>query len=128
MAIGITEDHEALRQVVRRFVDAQCAPAVARAALDADAESRPPFWDALAPLGWLGLHVAEEHGGAGYGLVEQCVVVEELGRAAAPGPYVPTVLASAVVQAVATAEVAKPIVAPLVDGSSIAAVAVACGV
>ena len=39
--------------------------------------------------GWLGLHVPEEHGGSGFGLEELVVVVEELGRAVAPGPFVP---------------------------------------
>ena len=43
----------------------------------------PPFWDDLVGLGWLGLHVPEEHGGSGYGLEELVVVVEELG---APWP------------------------------------------
>ena len=59
----------------------------------------PTFWAALCEPGWLGLHVAEANGGAGYGFVEQAVVLEELGRAAAPGPYVPTVLAAAVLEA-----------------------------
>ncbi|MCU1427458.1 MAG: acyl-CoA dehydrogenase domain protein [Actinomycetia bacterium] len=123
MPIGISEDHEALRQVVRRFADAQCTPAVSRAALDAPREERPSFWPALAELGWLGLHVGEEHGGAGYGFVEQCVVIEELGRAAAPGPYVPSVLASALVQAAAASEVVKAVLPGLTDGSVIGAVA-----
>jgi alkylation response protein AidB-like acyl-CoA dehydrogenase len=48
-----------------------------------------------------GLHLPEEHGGSGYGLPELVVVVEELGRAIAPGPFVPTVIASAVVAAAA---------------------------
>ena len=43
----------------------------------------------LRDLGWLGLHVPEEHGGSGFGLPELVVVVEELGRAVAPGPFVP---------------------------------------
>ena len=55
----------------------------------------------MAALGWLGLHVPEEHGGSGYGLPELVVVVEELGRALAPGPFVPTVIASAVLVAAA---------------------------
>ena len=38
---------------------------------------------------------SEAHGGAGYGLVEQAVVIEELGHACAPGPYVPTAIAAA---------------------------------
>jgi len=91
MPIGITEEHEELRQGVRRFADARIAPAVVRAALDAATESRPPFWDALCEPGWIGLHAD------GAGLLEQAVVIEELGRACAPGPYVPTALAIAVV-------------------------------
>ncbi|MDQ1520198.1 MAG: hypothetical protein QOI55_1271 [Actinomycetota bacterium] len=123
MPIGITEDHEALRLVVRRFVDTQCAPAVPRAVLDAPLEVRPVFWAALAEPGWLGLHIEEEYGGAGYGFVEQCVVVEELGRAAAPGPYVPSALAAAVLQAAGAPEVAKALLPGLTSGDEIGAVA-----
>ncbi len=99
MPIGITEDHEHLRAAVRRFVDDRIAPAVVRAALEADTETRPDFWDALSEPGWIGLHVAEEYGGSGVGLVEQAVVVEELGRACAPGAYVPTAIVAAVLSA-----------------------------
>jgi alkylation response protein AidB-like acyl-CoA dehydrogenase len=123
MPIGITEDHEALRQVVRRFVDEQCPPAVPRAVLDAEHEERPPFWDGLSDLGWLGLHVAEEHGGVGYGFVEQCVVLEELGRAAAPGPYLPSVLASAVVADAPSTAAAKALLPELASGDALGAVA-----
>jgi alkylation response protein AidB-like acyl-CoA dehydrogenase len=97
MAIGITEEHEELRQAVRRFVDARIPPAVPRAAIGS-ATGRPDFWGAIGEPGWLGLHVSEVNGGAGYGLVEQAVVIEELGRACAPGPYLPTVLAAAIIQ------------------------------
>jgi alkylation response protein AidB-like acyl-CoA dehydrogenase len=96
VAIGITEEHDHLRDAVRRFVDARIDPSVVRAALDAASETRPPFWDALTEPGWRGLHVAEAHGGSGASLLEQAVVVEELGRACAPGPYVPTAIAAAV--------------------------------
>src|SRR5215470_5739417 len=99
MAIGITEEHEELRQAVRRFVDTNIPPAAARAAVEADAETRPPFWAALCEPHWLGLHVDEARGGAGFGLVEQAVVLEELGRACAPGPYLATAIAAAVLQA-----------------------------
>ena len=98
MAIGITEEHEELRQAVRRFVDTNIPPAAARAVVEGKSEVRPAFWAALCEPGWLGLHVSEDHGGAGYGLVEQAVVVEELGRACAPGPYVRDVLAAAILE------------------------------
>jgi alkylation response protein AidB-like acyl-CoA dehydrogenase len=68
MAIGITEEHEELRQAVRRFVDARIPPAVPRGVVDG-AAGRPDFWAAIAEPGWLGLHIAEENGGAGFGLV-----------------------------------------------------------
>ena len=90
MPIGITEEHEQLRAAVRRFVDARVTPDVVRAALDAPADVMPPFWDALVEPGWVGLHVEDA------GMLEQAVVVEELGRACAPGPYVPTAVAAAV--------------------------------
>ena len=47
----------------------------------------------MADQGWLGIEVAEERGGVGLGSVEVAVLCEELGRHAAPAPFVPTVLA-----------------------------------
>jgi alkylation response protein AidB-like acyl-CoA dehydrogenase len=44
----------------------------------------------MAGLGWLGLALPEAHGGSGLGLVETAIVLEELGRAAWPGPYLET--------------------------------------
>jgi alkylation response protein AidB-like acyl-CoA dehydrogenase len=41
----------------------------------------------------LGLHVPEEYGGQGFGLLELLVVIEELGRVVAPGPFVSTAVA-----------------------------------
>ena len=83
MSIAITEEHAALAAAARRFLDNHCPPAVARAALEAEVGSLPPFWDEMAKLGWLGLHIDEADGGQGFGLAELAVVVEELGRARA---------------------------------------------
>jgi alkylation response protein AidB-like acyl-CoA dehydrogenase len=49
------------------------------------------LWSRMVELGWPALTVAEAAGGLGMGPVELAVVVEELGRAVAPGPFVPTV-------------------------------------
>ena len=99
MPIGITEDHEHLRTAVRRFVDDRIGPGVVRHALDERGQARPAFWTDLAEPGWIGLHIGEAHGGTGAGLLEQAVVIEELGRACAPGPYVPTAVVGAVLDA-----------------------------
>ena len=89
MPIGIGEDHEELRRTVRRWTESRCGPEVPRALLDADKETLPAFWESLAEQGWLGLHVDEAHGGQGFGFSELAVVVEELARAAGPGPGPP---------------------------------------
>jgi alkylation response protein AidB-like acyl-CoA dehydrogenase len=122
MSIGISEEHEALRRAARGWAERHCDPSVPRALLDADAETLPPFWGDLAAQGWLGLHVAEALGGEGYGLPELAVVLEELGRACAPGPFVPTVLAAAVIQS-AGKEIAAGVVPALASGDTAGAVA-----
>jgi alkylation response protein AidB-like acyl-CoA dehydrogenase len=122
MAIALTDDHRELSEVARGFLTAQKARSAARELLDSPDETRPLFWDDLAQLGWLGLHVGEEYGGSGYGLPELVVVIEELGRAVAPGPFVPTVVASAVVSHSGTDEQKARLLPGLIDGSVVAGV------
>ncbi|OBG00656.1 acyl-CoA dehydrogenase [Mycobacterium sp. 852014-52450_SCH5900713] len=117
MGIALTDDHRELAEVARGFLTSQKARWAARSLLDAAEESRPPFWQNLVELGWLGLHVDEEHGGSGYGLPELVVVVEELGRAVAPGPFVPTVIASAVIAKDGSAEQKSRLLPGLIDGT-----------
>ena len=122
MPIALTDDHRELGDVARSFLTAQKARWAARELLDADEESRPPFWNELAGLGWLGLHVDEKHGGSGFGLPELVVVIDELGRAVAPGPFVPTVVVSAVLDAVGTEEQKARLLPGLIDGTHTGAV------
>ncbi|ANI39002.1 acyl-CoA dehydrogenase [Mycolicibacterium vaccae] len=128
MGIAITEDHRELAGVVRSFLQARNARSAARELLDAEAEARPAFWAELAGLGWLGLHIPEEYGGAGAGLPELVVVAEEFGRAVAPGPFVPTVVGSAVISVAGNGEQRTRWLPSLVDGSVTAGFGVASGV
>lgn len=124
MGIAITEDHRELAGVVRSFLQARGARSAARALLDTTDEQRPSFWAELGGLGWLGLHVAEQYGGAGCGLPELVVVVEEFGRAVAPGPFVPTVIASAIISSAGSAEQRARLLPSLVDGTVTAGIGV----
>jgi alkylation response protein AidB-like acyl-CoA dehydrogenase len=123
MPIGITAEHEELGAVVRRFVDANASTGGARAVVDADDESRPGFWAALCALGVTGLGVPEALGGGGYGALELAVVLEELGRGCLPGPFLPTVLAAAVLSEAAGGETAKALLPGIVSGTRVATVA-----
>ncbi|MEO6794067.1 MAG: acyl-CoA dehydrogenase [Mycobacterium sp.] len=125
MGIAVTDDHRELAEVARGFLTAQKARPAARELLDAADEGRPPFWGELAALGWLGLHIGEEFGGSGFGLPELAVVIEELGRAVAPGPFLPTVIASAVIAAAGTPEQQARLLPGLIDGSVVAGVGLA---
>ena len=50
----------------------------------------PALWAELCELGWPGIAIAEEHGGQGLGLVELCVLLEELGYAGTAAPLLST--------------------------------------
>ena len=123
MPIAITEDHRTLGQTASDFLAKRDARGAARSLLEAELETVPPFWSDLAELGWLGLHLPENRGGSGYGLPELVVVVEELGRAMAPGPFVPTVIASAVLQEAAPDDLAARLLPGLADGSALGGIA-----
>src|SRR5580692_9336882 len=128
MSIAITEEHRALAQTVSDLLAKHQTRAAARALLKAEAEPLPDFWAELAGLGLLGLHIPANHGGSGFGLSETLVVVEQMGRQLAPGPYVPTVIASAVLAGAvpagtASAGLAERLLSGLADGSVVGAVA-----
>ena len=117
MSIGLREEHEELRTSLQRWVESRCPPEAVRAALDAETDTLPPFWNDLGAQATLGIHVGEEFGGQGAGLVELAVAAEVLGRAAAPGPWGSTALVAAVVAESGAAELAKELLPGLIDGS-----------
>ncbi|MBW8487563.1 acyl-CoA dehydrogenase [Actinomadura parmotrematis] len=103
MAIGLTEEHRELAAAARGLAERHGGAPALRAEL-------------------AGLHLPAEHGGQGYGLLEQAVVLEELGRALTPGPYAPTVLAAAAIAAGGGADLRADVLPGLADGSRAAAV------
>jgi alkylation response protein AidB-like acyl-CoA dehydrogenase len=88
---AFTPDQEALRSEARRYLEERF-PAERVAELADSAEGWDPgSWGELAELGWLGVSVPEDQGGAGLSFLEEAVLLEELGRALYPGPYFSTV-------------------------------------
>ncbi len=100
MDFDFSDDQEALRDAVRRWVDKGFAFERRHALAKAGGASRA-VWSELAELGLTGLQVAEADGGLGLGAVEAMVVAEELGRGivhvpfAEAGVMAPLLLASA---------------------------------
>ncbi len=122
MSLALTEDHCALADVARSFLVDRGVLGAARELLESDDEKLPAFWDELGALGWLALHIPENLTGQGYGLPELAIVVEELGRAVAPGPFLPTVWASDVLVAGAFDATVVRVVSDLAAGRRVGAV------
>jgi alkylation response protein AidB-like acyl-CoA dehydrogenase len=89
MELEFTPDQEELRDTVRAVLARECPPSLVRAALD-DRSAADGLWHQMVELGWPALTVPEEAGGIGLGPIELAVVVEELGRVLAPGPFLAT--------------------------------------
>ena len=92
MNFSFSDDQILLKNSVRAALDEQCKPAHVRAMFDDARGYGPELWGEMAKLGWLGLPFPEEQGGADLGLVELALVIEEMGRAAYPGPFFATVV------------------------------------
>ncbi len=122
MPLAITDEHRQLATVARSFAERHRLLQQARTLLDAPDESITPVWKELADVGWLGLHLPVAYGGQGFGLPELAVVVEELGRAVAPGPFLPTVIVSALIAGSGDRDLAERWLRGLADGSLVGAV------
>ncbi|MEU9456137.1 acyl-CoA dehydrogenase family protein [Streptomyces sp. NPDC048277] len=90
----LSEEQAALRGISRDLLTSDCPPRTVRAVVAAGLDVDDKLWERGARMGWPGLATPEDSGGAGQGLAELCLVAEELGRAAAPGPFLETALAS----------------------------------
>ncbi|HMF82264.1 MAG TPA: acyl-CoA dehydrogenase family protein [Acidimicrobiia bacterium] len=90
MHLEFTTEQDELRDGVRAMLARECPIALVREVVEKGAAPEA-LWAHMVELGWPALTVPEQAGGLGMGAVELAVVVEELGRVLAPGPFVPTV-------------------------------------
>ena len=85
-ALAITDEHQDLADAaIGQLTRLSTAGPSARATLEGGSSHPAEVWKAAAELGWLGLAIAEEHGGSGFGLAELAVVLEAQGRELTPG-------------------------------------------
>jgi len=89
---GFSPEQEQIRATARDFLAKECSSAFVRQMMEDERGDSAAFWSKMAGLGWMGLIVPEEYGGAGLGYVDLVVVLEEMGRVVAPGPFFSSVL------------------------------------
>jgi alkylation response protein AidB-like acyl-CoA dehydrogenase len=90
MRFAFTDDQKLFAEGLRDLLDKECTPAHVRAAWDDGAGHDFTLWNHLADMGVFGMLVPEAAGGLGGTEVDLVLLLEELGRAAAPGPVLET--------------------------------------
>ena len=95
MNFEFSDDQKQLRDQARRYLAEHSPPKAVRAVLEGKAPYDKALWKGLAEMGFLGVAIPEEFGGAGAGHLELCVIAEEMGRALAPVPFSSTIYLAA---------------------------------
>lgn len=92
MDLRLSEEQELIKSSAREILEAECPMShVREMAADATGYSTE-LWRKMAELGWMGVAIPEEHGGLDNGFLDLCLLIEEMGRARLPSPFVPTVV------------------------------------
>jgi alkylation response protein AidB-like acyl-CoA dehydrogenase len=89
----LSDDQQALADAARSLLDGLASPAQVRTHLASGEPYDAKLWRSMAEQGWTGVAVPAELGGLGLGFVEAVVLLEQVGRHAAPAPFLPTLLA-----------------------------------
>ncbi len=94
--MDFTYDDEqlALQDVARAALERECRPELLRRLAEDEAGMTPALWSTLVDLGWTSLLVPEDAGGTGAGLLETCIVLEQMGRVPLPGPFFSSAVAA----------------------------------
>ena len=125
MDFGLSEEQRRLKDSARAFLSGECpTPALRKIMASEDGYPRELYAE-IAKLGWCGLIVPEEFGGAGLGMLDMAMILEEGGYAAMPGPFLfSSVLAASALKLGGSKELNSKWLAPLADGKAIGTVGV----
>jgi alkylation response protein AidB-like acyl-CoA dehydrogenase len=124
MPIAILSEHNDLADSVRDLVKRVAPSEVLHEALETPIANPPTYWKAAAEQGLQGLHLSENVGGQGFGILELTIVLAEFGYGAVPGPFVPSAIASALISA---NDPEDKLLEGLASGETIAAYAIDSG-
>ena len=95
MDTSFTEEQTMLRKSTADFLVEKYPEAKVREIEESDTGHDLEIWRGMAELGWMGLVIPEEYEGMGMTFQDLTIVLEEMGRNIAPGPFFCTVLEGA---------------------------------
>jgi alkylation response protein AidB-like acyl-CoA dehydrogenase len=95
MNFAFSEEQEELRRLTRKWIEEKSPSAVVRRLMESDDGYDASLWKENAAMGWQAMTIPEQYGGAGFGFLEQIVLLEEMGRSLYPTPYLSTAVMAA---------------------------------
>ncbi len=100
MDFDFTQEQVMLRNLAREFLTRESTPRAVRTLMEEPRGFSDATWQQMSEMGLPGLAIDPGYGGQGLGMVELALVLEEMGRAAYPGPFFATsVLAASAIAA-----------------------------
>jgi acyl-CoA dehydrogenase len=121
MDFGLTDDQRQLQELARRILTDKATDERQRQLDDAGGDRFDDVaWAELGKAGLLGIALPEAAGGGGLGMIEQCLVLEEVGRAIAAIPVVASIVSAALpIATFGTADQVERWARPAADGAMI---------
>jgi alkylation response protein AidB-like acyl-CoA dehydrogenase len=125
MDFGLSQEQQQLKESARDFLSKECSTVRVRQIM-ADAQGMPhDLYAEIARLGWNGLLVPEKFGGAGLGMLDMSLLLEECGYVALPGPFLfSAALAASVLAEGGSDNLKDRWLRPLAEGRAIGTVAI----
>jgi alkylation response protein AidB-like acyl-CoA dehydrogenase len=97
MNFDFTDDQQAIKSTAHDMLAARLRPEKLRELAESGSYD-DSLWKEMSELGWPGIFIGEEHGGQGLGVVELVILMEELGYALAPAPFLSNAAAGLMIQ------------------------------
>lgn len=123
MDFGFSEEQEMLRENARGLLEKECPPAAVRRLMEDERGYDPALWKKMAELGWTGLAIPEEFGGAALTYVDLALVMEEMGRALLPSPFIWTAMTAEAIRRAGSDAQKRAILPKIAAGETIATIA-----
>jgi alkylation response protein AidB-like acyl-CoA dehydrogenase len=121
MKFDLSEDQALLQSSTRDFLTSELPLEKSRNVMEHDSNGyEPAQWRTFAEMGYIGLALPGAAGGQGLGTIELAIVLEEMGRVCAPGPFLDAVLAAALLAAAGKQDA---LLADVVSGKSLVTIA-----
>jgi alkylation response protein AidB-like acyl-CoA dehydrogenase len=121
---GLTDDQKEIQRTARELLADRSRFERVREHAESG-RSDDALWRELCELGWPGIAISETHGGQGLGLIELAILCEELGATVAAVPFLPSVLASTLIEHAGSLEQCERLLPGLASGESSGALGVA---